>query len=131
MGTATVQGIQSRGVSVTIKRYVCNDQEHERMNCDSVVSESALREINLMPFQIAQGDAAPWCYMTAYNQVNGLHASEIPKLLQKILREEWGFNGMVMSDWSVVLFSHHVPSCNIFPGSAHTPPQTRLKLALI
>jgi beta-glucosidase len=99
MGAATVQGIQSKGVAATIKHYVCNDQEHERMICDSVVSERALREIYLMPFQIAQRDAPPWCYMTAYNRVNGLHASENPRLLQKILREEWGFDGLVMSDW--------------------------------
>ena len=109
MGAATVQGIQSKGVSATLKHYVCNDQEHERMKYDSVVSERAMREIYLMPFQIAQRDAAPWCYMTAYNRVNGLHASENPKLLQKILRGEWGFDGVVMSDWWVVLVSHQAP----------------------
>jgi beta-glucosidase len=99
MGAAAVQGIQSKGVSATIKHFVCNDQEYERMSCDSVVSERALREIYLMPFQIVQRDAKPWCYMTAYNRVNGLHASEHPKLLRDILRGEWGFDGMVMSDW--------------------------------
>jgi beta-glucosidase len=99
MGAATVQGIQSTGVSATIKHFVCNDQEHERMAVDSIVSERALREIYLMPFQIAQRDAKPWCYMTAYNRVNGLHVSESPRLLQNILRDEWGFDGMVMSDW--------------------------------
>ena len=69
------------------------------MICDSIVSERALREIYLMPFQIAERDSKPWCYMTAYNRVNGLHASENPKLLQGILRDEWGSDGMVMSDW--------------------------------
>jgi beta-glucosidase len=99
MSAATVQGIQSKGVAATMKHFVCNDQEHERQAVNSILSERALREIYLMPFQIAQKDAKPWCYMTAYNRVNGLHASENPKLLKEILRAEWGFDGLVMSDW--------------------------------
>jgi beta-glucosidase len=99
MTAATVQGIQSKGVSATVKHFVCNDQEHERQAVDSILTERALREIYLMPFQIAQRDAKPWAYMTAYNRVNGVHVSENPKLLKKILRGEWGFDGMVMSDW--------------------------------
>lgn len=99
MAAATIKGIQSKGVSATIKHFVCNDQEHERQAVNSIVTERALREIYLMPFQIAQRDAQPQCYMTAYNRVNGVHASENKYLIQKILREEWGFNGMVMSDW--------------------------------
>ena len=102
MGAATVNGIQSQGVSATIKHFVCNDQEHERQAVDSIVSERALREIYLMPFQIAQRDADPWCYMTSYNRVNGTHASEDPKLIKDILRKEWGFNGMTMSDWYAI-----------------------------
>jgi beta-glucosidase len=93
------RGIQSKGVSATVKHFVCNDQEHERQAVDSILTERALREIYLMPFQIAQRDAKPWAYMTAYNRVNGLHVSENPRLLKKILRGEWGFDGMVMSDW--------------------------------
>jgi beta-glucosidase len=100
MGAATIQGIQSKGVGATIKHFVCNDQEHERMICDSLVRDRPMREIYLLPFQIALRDAQPWCFMTSYNRVNGLHASENPKLLQDILRKEWGFDGMVMSDWS-------------------------------
>lgn len=99
MTAATVQGIQSKGVSATVKHFVCNDQEHERQAVDSILTERALREIYLMPFQIAQRDAKPWAYMTSYNRVNGLHVSENPRLLKKILRGEWGFDGMVMSDW--------------------------------
>ncbi|KOS38307.1 hypothetical protein ACN38_g10859 [Penicillium nordicum] len=99
MSAATIAGIQSTGVAATLKHFVCNDQEHERQSVDAVVSEQALREIYLMPFQIAQRDAKPMCYMTAYNKVNGTHASESKPLIRSILREEWGFHGMVMSDW--------------------------------
>ena len=99
MTAATVAGIQSTGVAATAKHFVTNDQEHERMSQDSIVTERALREIYLMPFQIAQRDAQPWCYMTAYNRLNGTHVSENPKILSDILRKEWGFDGLVMSDW--------------------------------
>jgi beta-glucosidase len=104
LGGATISGIQSTGVAATIKHYVCNDQEHERQAVNSILSERALREIYLMPFQIAQRDSKPICYMTAYNRVNGEHVSESKRLLQTILRGEWGFDGMVMSDWYVVHF---------------------------
>jgi beta-glucosidase len=67
MGAATVQGIQSIGVSATIKHFVCNDQEHERQAVDAVVSDRALREIYLEPFRITEREAKPWCYMTAYS----------------------------------------------------------------
>jgi len=96
---ATVNGIQSTGVAATLKHYVCNDLEDKRLSSNSIVTERALREIYLMPFQMAQRDAKPMCFMTSYNLVNGTHASESRKLLQEILREEWGFDGMVMSDW--------------------------------
>ncbi|KAK5467296.1 beta-glucosidase [Exophiala xenobiotica] len=99
MSAATVNGIQSTGVAATIKHYVCNDQEDQRQAVDSILTERALREIYLMPFMIAQRDSRPECYMTAYNRVNGVHASENPRLLQEVLRGEWGFDGLVMSDW--------------------------------
>ncbi|KAL2429863.1 putative beta-glucosidase I [Exophiala dermatitidis] len=99
MSAATINGIQSTGVAATIKHYVCNDQEDQRQAVDSVLTERALREIYLMPFMIAQRDSQPWCYMTAYNKVNGTHAAEHPRLLRDILRGEWGFDGLVMSDW--------------------------------
>lgn len=102
MSVAAIQGIQSKGVGATLKHYVCNDQEHERQAVDSIVSERALREIYLMPFQLAQRDAKPYCVMTAYNRVNGTHASEDKRLIQGILRDEWGFEGLVMSDWSAM-----------------------------
>lgn len=99
LAAATVSGIQSRGVAATIKHFVCNEQEHERKAQDSRVGERALREIYTMPFQIAQRMARPWAYMASYNRVNGVHASENPHLIEDILRREWGFDGVVMSDW--------------------------------
>ncbi|KAK4496695.1 hypothetical protein PRZ48_012677 [Zasmidium cellare] len=99
LSAASVNGIQSTGVAATLKHFVCNDLEDKRMSSNSILSERALREVYLLPFQIAQRDAKPWAYMTAYNLVNGLHCSENPKLLQHILRDEWGFDGLTMSDW--------------------------------
>jgi beta-glucosidase len=99
ISAATIQGIQSTGVAATMKHYVCNDQEHERQSVDAIVSERALREIYLMPFQIAERGSKPRAYMTSYNKVNGSHTSHSPRLIQNILRGEWGFDGLVMSDW--------------------------------
>lgn len=103
MSAATINGIQSTGVAATLKHYVCNDQEDQRSSVDSILTERALREIYLMPFMIAQRDSKPAAYMTAYNRVNGTHASENPRLIQDILRKEWGFDGLVMSDWYIFL----------------------------
>ena len=99
ISAAVINGIQSTGVAATIKHYVCNDQEDHRSAVDSIVTERALREIYLMPFQIAQRDSKPVCYMTAYNRVNGTHASENERLIGDVLRKEWGFDGLLMSDW--------------------------------
>ncbi|CAE6460319.1 unnamed protein product [Rhizoctonia solani] len=99
LAAAYVAGLQDNGVAATIKHYVANDQEHERMAVDTILSERALREIYLMPFMIAQRDAGPWAYMTAYNRIHGTHVSECKRLLGDILRKEWGFDGLVMSDW--------------------------------
>ena len=101
MSAATVNGIQSTGVAATIKHFVCNDQEDQRQAVDSILTERALREIYLMPFMIAQRDSKPDCYMTAYNRVNGTHVSENRRLITDVLRKEWGFDGMTMSDWYV------------------------------
>ncbi|KAJ7682484.1 glycoside hydrolase family 3 protein [Mycena polygramma] len=100
IAAAYINGLQSKGVSATIKHFVGNDQEFERFSISSDVSERALREIYLKPFQIAIRDANPWALMTAYNRVNGIHASEDKRLLDDILRKEWGYEGMIMSDWT-------------------------------
>ncbi|KAF7563210.1 hypothetical protein G7046_g920 [Stylonectria norvegica] len=96
---ALIRGIQSTGVQATIKHFVCNDQEHKRQNVQSIVTERALREIYALPFQIAVRDSQPAAFMTAYNGVNGIFCSENPKLLDDMLRKEWGWDGLVMSDW--------------------------------
>ncbi|KAL1659725.1 glycoside hydrolase family 3 protein [Schizophyllum commune] len=97
IAAAYINGLQSKGVSATIKHFVANDQEFERFSISADVSERALREIYLKPFQIALKKGNPWAFM--YNRVNGLHVSEDKRLLNDVLRKEWGFNGLIMSDW--------------------------------
>ncbi|KKF94932.1 putative beta-glucosidase I [Ceratocystis platani] len=96
---ALVKGIQSTGVQATAKHFVCNDQEHKRNAANSIVSGRALREIYAMPFQLLVRDAEPGAFMTGYNGVNGTFCSENKELLETMLRQEWGFSGLVMSDW--------------------------------
>jgi len=99
MAAAYCNGVQDQDITPSIKHFVCNDQEDKRMSVSIVVSERALREIYLMPFMLAVRDANPGSIMTAYNKLNGTHCSESPKLLKDILRGEWGWNGLVVSDW--------------------------------
>jgi beta-glucosidase len=99
VAVAYVQGVQRRGVAACIKHFVCNDSEFERHTISSEVGERALREIYLRPFEAAVVEAGAWSLMGAYNQVNGTHACEHPRLLTAILRDEWGFDGLVVSDW--------------------------------
>ncbi|CAG8876862.1 unnamed protein product [Penicillium salamii] len=93
------KGLKERNISATLKHFVCNDQEHERMAVSSIVTDRAMREIYLLPFQIAISLGSPDAIMTAYNKVNGLHAAEHKTLLQDVLRGEWGWDGLVISDW--------------------------------
>lgn len=99
IAAAYVAGLQEGGVSAAIKHFVGNDQEHERMGEDSIIAPRALREIYLRPFQIALKKSKPQAFMTAYNKLNGTHCSENGWLLEELLRKEWGFDGLVMSDW--------------------------------
>lgn len=99
MAAAVVNGIQSKNVVACLKHFVCNDQEHERRAVDLIVTERALREVYLKPFEITVRDAGPKAIMTAYNKVNGEHALQLKRLLHDVLRTEWGWEGMLMSDW--------------------------------
>ena len=99
IAVAYVQGVQRHGVACCIKHFACNDQEHERMTISAEVDERALREIHLVAFEAAVREANVWSVMTAYNKVNGVYCCEQPELLGRILRDEWGFDGLVMSDW--------------------------------
>lgn len=102
MGSAFVNGVQSKGIGTSLKHYACNNQEYERMSMSSEVDQRTLREIYLPAFERVVRKAHPWTVMSAYNKVNGIYASEHPQLLHDILKTEWGFAGVVVSDWGAV-----------------------------
>ncbi len=96
---AMVRGIQSQNIAATVKHFACNNKETNRKYSDSRLSQRALREIYLKAFEIIVREEQPWAIMSSYNVVNGRRASENRELLTTILREEWGYAGLVMSDW--------------------------------
>jgi beta-glucosidase len=99
IGSAYVRGVQSGGVAATVKHYVANESETDRMTVDARVDERVLRELYLAPFELIWREAGPWAVMAAYNAVNGHTMTESP-LLAAPLKDEWGFDGVVMSDWT-------------------------------
>jgi len=103
MAAAITRGVQSHGgVGVSIKHFCCNNQEENRMMVSENLSPRALREIYLKAFRIAIRDGKPWTVMSSYNKINGLHVVNDRELLTVVLRDEWGFDGLVMSDWNAV-----------------------------
>ena len=104
--TAYIRGVQSTGVASCVKHFACNNEEVDRMNVDVKIGERALREIYLPAFEAAVKDGHAWAVMDSYNQVNGAHASANKYLLIDVLRQGWGFDGLVMSDWGAV---HETP----------------------
>lgn len=99
LASAYIKGLQGRGISATIKHFAANEQETKRTRINVNVSERALREIYLKPFEIAIKEANPWALMTSYNLVNGIHADMNEYLLKTVLRGQWKYKGLVMSDW--------------------------------
>lgn len=112
LAVAYITGLQDNGIAATPKHFVANDSEHERLTISSEVDERTLREIYLLPFEHAVKRARAWAIMTAYNKINGTYASENRWTLTEILREEWGFDGVAMSDW----FGSHTTAETVIAG---------------
>ncbi|WP_339189876.1 glycoside hydrolase family 3 C-terminal domain-containing protein [Paenibacillus sp. FSL R5-0490] len=102
MATGHIQGVQSQGVGTSLKHFAVNNQEERRMSTDAVVDERTLHEIYLASFEGAVKDGQPWTVMCSYNKVNGTYAGENEWLLTDILKDEWGHEGLVVSDWGAV-----------------------------
>ncbi len=108
LGLGIVDGVQSTGVGTSVKHFAANNQEHDRLRVDAIVSERALHEIYFPAFERIITAGQPWTVMCSYNKVNGLSASENPWLLNTVLRQQWGYQGLVVSDWGAVY--HRVPA---------------------
>lgn len=103
LAAAYINGVQSQGVGTSVKHYVANNVETKRMYMNSDVDDRTLNEIYMTPFEIAVKKAQPWTVMACYNRVQGVYGSQSPVMLTKKLKEEWGFKGIVVSDWDAVI----------------------------
>jgi beta-glucosidase len=132
IASAYIKGIQDKGKGACIKHFVANDQEYERFSMSSEVDERTLREIYLEPFRIAIRNSNPWAVMSSYNRINGAYACENNHTLQDILKGEWGYEGMVMSDWFGT-YDEAVPTSGLdleMPGKARWMAEEIVKKAL-
>ncbi len=132
LATAIIKGIQSKGVGACIKHFVCNEQEFERNSISSEVDERPLHEIYFEPFRKAISGAKPWAVMSSYNRVRGVFASENDYTLKTILKDEWAFDGIVMSDWYGT-YTDNVPAGGLdleMPGPARCMSSDNVKQAL-
>lgn len=102
LSASYINGVQKHGIGTSIKHFAANNQEHKRFTCSSDIDEQTLREIYLTGFEIAVKKSQPWTVMCSYNLINDVQSSQNPRLLTDILREEWGFEGYVMSDWCAI-----------------------------
>ncbi len=138
MAAAMTRGVQAvKGCGTTIKHFACNNQEDNRMGVDSILSERALREIYLKGFEIAVKTADPWSMMTSYNKINGIHAANLADTCTDAARNEWGFDGLIMTDWTTTL---NGPECTaagciragndlVMPGAQSDQENLRSELA--
>lgn len=128
LGAAYIQGLQAEGVAATVKHYAGNESEYQRMSISSDVGERALRELYLLPFELAVKEGGTWAVMSAYNKLNGTFCSEHPWLLTTVLRDEWGFDGLVMSDW----FGAHSAGASVRAGlDLEMPGPARARASLL
>ncbi|NDW01997.1 glycosyl hydrolase [Yangia sp. PrR002] len=128
LSAAVIEGIQEQGVGTSLKHFACNNSEIERTSMDSVVEERALREIYLKGFEIAIKQANPWTVMSSYNRLNGVQASQDPWLLGDVLRGDWGYEGIVVSDWHGI---KDRPASLLAGGDLDMPESPRRKAQLL